>query len=116
MSRLRVSKRTQQTIWSVIGACLVGYFLYHTIEGDRGWLAMVRLQRDVASAEQSLSSLQKERQDLAHRVQLLHPDSLDPDLLEEKSRELLNYSKPNEIIILTPQQKAPPPEGTGGGR
>ena len=32
-------QRTWQVVASVIGACIVGYFLYHTIEGERGWVA-----------------------------------------------------------------------------
>src|SRR5271163_4354150 len=95
-------RRTLQTIASVLGACIVGYFLYHTIQGDRGWLAMLRLQQQVNTAQDSLSQVQKERQALEHRVQLMRPNTLDPDLLDEKSRELLNYSKPGEIVILTP--------------
>ncbi|MDD3287612.1 MAG: septum formation initiator family protein [Alphaproteobacteria bacterium] len=106
MSRPWISKRTKHTIWSVIGACIVGYFLYHTIQGDRGWLSMLRLKHEVSASEEKLERLQKERKELAHRVQLLRPESIDPDLLEEKSRELLNYSKPNEIIILTPAPEA----------
>jgi cell division protein FtsB len=98
----------QQTLWSVVGACVVGYFLYHTVEGDRGWMTMLRLEHEVSAAQQRLDGLKKEREELAHRVKLLHPESLDPDLLEEKSRELLNYSKPNEIIVLTPTGKVPP--------
>lgn len=84
---------------------MVGYFVYHTIQGDRGWLSMLRLQHEVGAAQGTLAGLEKERKELSHRVQLLRPDSLDPDLLEEKSKELLNYSKPNEIIILTPTPK-----------
>jgi cell division protein FtsB len=68
---------------------------------------MLRLQHEVVAAQNTLDQLKKDRQELAHRVQLLHPESLDPDLLEEKSRELLNYSKPNEIIILTPPEQKP---------
>ncbi len=68
---------------------------------------MVRMQHEVGRAETTLSRLRKEREELQHRTQLLKNESLDPDLLEEKSRELLNYSKPNEIIILTPVEKDP---------
>jgi cell division protein FtsB len=94
-----------------MGACIVGYFLYHTVQGDRGWLAMLRLQNQVSTAQQNLSQLQQEHKDLDHRVKLMRPDSMDPDLLDEKSREMLDYSKPNEIIVLTPQDQktnAPP--------
>jgi cell division protein FtsB len=97
-----LAKRTWQTIASVAGACIVGYFLYHTIEGDRGWLSMLRLQGRVNESQANLSKLQKEHDELEHRVQLLRPGSLDPDMLDEKSREMLDYSRPNDIIILTP--------------
>jgi cell division protein FtsB len=104
---LAVNKHTWRTIASALGACVVGYFLYHTVQGDRGWLAMLRLQQQVNGAQSELSQLQKEDQNLDHRVQLMRPASLDPDLLDEKSRELLNYSKPDEIVILTqPANKA----------
>jgi cell division protein FtsB len=103
--RTMISKRTWQTIASVVGACLVGYFVYHTIQGDHGWLAMLRLQSEVHKSQEILSHLQQEQNELAHRVQLMRPDSLDPDLLDEKSREDLGFSKPNEIVILTPPDK-----------
>ena len=104
-----INRNTWQTIASALGACIVGYFLYHTVQGDRGWLAMLRLQQQVNAAQDQLTQLQKEHQQLDHRVQLLRPDSLDPDLLDEKARELLNYSKPNDIVILTtPETKLPP--------
>ena len=103
----RVNKWIKQTFWSVLGALIVGYFLYHTIQGERGWFAMLRVQSEVSTAEKALSKLQKDRQDLQHRTDLLRDKSMDPDLLEEESRKLLNYSKPNEIIILTPQDKKP---------
>ncbi|MFY9286886.1 MAG: septum formation initiator family protein [Alphaproteobacteria bacterium] len=102
-----IARRTWHAIISVVCAFIVIYFLYHTIQGDRGWLSMLRLQNEVTAARGNLDQLQKEREELAHRVQLMRPGSLDPDLLDEKSREMLDYSKPNEIIILTPQDKKP---------
>jgi cell division protein FtsB len=99
-----VKRHTWQTFASALGACIVGYFIYHTVQGDRGWLTMLRLQQQVSVAQSNLSQLQKDREELEHRVQLMRPNSLDPDLLDEKSRELLDYSKPSEIIVLTPPQ------------
>jgi cell division protein FtsB len=98
---LLVNKHTWRTVASALGACVVGYFLYHTVQGDRGWLSMLRLQQQVNGRQQELSQLQEEHRELGHRVQLMRPDSLDPDLLDEESRQLLNYSKPDEIVILT---------------
>ncbi len=104
-----IPKRTLQTIVSVCGACVVGYFLYHTIQGEHGWLAQLRLQSQVTEAQERLDTLQQERKDLDHRVQMMRSEHMDPDLLDEQSRKMLNYSKPNEVIILTPEGKLPPP-------
>lgn len=105
------SRWIQQTLWSTLGAIIAGYFLYHTIQGERGWFAMLRMEHEVTVAETTLAKLKKNREELEHRTDLLRNDNMDPDLLEEKSRELLNYSKPNEIVILTPQdeKKTPSP-------
>jgi cell division protein FtsB len=95
---------------SVIGACIVGYFLYHTVEGERGWVAQMHLQNETNAAEEALARLKTEREALEHRVHLMRPDSLDPDLLDEQARKTLGYTKPNEIVILTPEEK----DGAGG--
>jgi cell division protein FtsB len=100
-----IAKRTWQMILSVLSACIVGYFLYHTIQGDHGWMAMLRLKNEIGAAEGNLSQLQKEHQDLDHRIHLMRPGSLDPDLLDEESRKNLDYTKPGEIVILTPPEK-----------
>jgi cell division protein FtsB len=102
-----LNKSAWQTVASALGACIVGYFLYHTVEGDRGWLAMLRLRQQVNAAQDNLSQLQKQRQDLEHKVRLMRPDSLDPDLLDEESRSLLDYSKPGDIVVLTPPESKP---------
>jgi cell division protein FtsB len=104
-------KRIRQAILPVVGFCLVSYFIYHTLQGDRGWFAMLRMKHEVAAAQQTLGHLRDERKELEHRTQLLHDNSLDPDLLEEKSRELLNYSRPNEIVIMTPPEGDKPATG-----
>ena len=98
-------KRAGPALATVLLACIVGYFVYHTVEGERGWVAEMHMQNEVDTANATLARLQKERQALEHRVHLMRPESLDPDLLEEESRKTLNYSKPGEIVVLSPQEK-----------
>lgn len=101
MALIKISiRRIQRILLSMVGAAIVGYFLYYTIQGDRGWFAMLRLQREVEATEATLMQIQKERDELQHRTSLLRSDSLDPDLLDEKSRQLLNYSRPDEVIVI----------------
>ncbi|MFA5041358.1 MAG: septum formation initiator family protein [Bdellovibrionales bacterium] len=102
-----IPRRTWQMAVSAIGVCIVGYFLYHTVEGERGWVAKVHLQNETKEAEETLQKLREERESLERRVKLIRPESIDPDLLDEQARKSLNYSKPNEIIILTPEEKKP---------
>lgn len=90
---------------AAVGVGIVGYFLYHTVEGERGWIAQNRLQNAKESAQSKLEALTEEREALERRVQLIRPEKIDPDLLEEEARKALNFSKPNEIVILTPTDK-----------
>ena len=103
--RRRKPKRLRQALLLGLGVLIIAYFFYHTIQGERGWFAMLRLQRETTVAEGTLERLEAERSELEHRTKLLKNDSMDPDMLDEKSRELLNYSKPNEIVIITPLDK-----------
>lgn len=100
-----LSRNTWQAGIAIVGFCIVGYFLYRTVEGDRGWIARMRLQDEIAASQETLDALKRDREALEHRVLLMRPERVDPDLLEEEARKTLNYSKPNEIIILTPPDK-----------
>lgn len=83
-----------------IGFCVVGYFAYHSIQGDRGLVAWLRLNEQIETARAELSGLEAERRALERRVALLRPASLDRDLLDEQARVVLNYVRPGEIVIL----------------
>ena len=83
-----------------IGFCVVAYFAYHSIQGDRGLVAWMRLNEHIEIARSELAGLQVERVALERRVSLLRPDSLDRDLLDEQARIVLNFARPGEIVIL----------------
>ena len=99
------AQRGWSLLASAVGVAIVGYFVYHTIEGDHGWRAMTKLQAQVSTAESTLSALQSEHKDLDRRVQMMRPEHLDPDLLDEESRKQLDYSKPNEVVIMMPKEE-----------
>jgi len=86
---------------SVLGVFIVLYFLYIAIQGDRGFFELKRLQAEEAAAEDKLSKVKEEKESLEHKINLMKGE-VDEDLLEEEARRLLNFSKPNEVIILTP--------------
>jgi cell division protein FtsB len=94
-----LKRRARDVIGPVLGFCVVGYFVYHSIEGERGLTAYVRLTERLVDARAQLDEVQAERQALERRVKLLRTDNLDPDMLDERARTILNYSRPDEIII-----------------
>lgn len=95
-------RRSRQVVVPVIGACLIGYFAYHTVQGDRGLLAFMRLSGEVQRAEATLSDVRAERIALDRKVGLLRRESLDLDMLEERSRAVLNRVRDDEVVIFTP--------------
>jgi len=101
--RTRFTRLLRQVVGPAAGVLVVVYFAYHTVQGDRGWLAYLRLQGEVAEAEMILDHLRQERQAMERRAKLLHPETLDRDLLEEQARALLNYSHPDDLVILRPR-------------
>jgi len=86
----------------VIGVGLVGYFAYHTVQGNRGVLSLVSLMSETDHARETLAELREQRLTLEARVNALSPAHLDPDLLEEQARFILNVGREDELILFLP--------------
>jgi len=84
----------------VLGVCVVLYFAYHAVQGDRGIRSLLDYESKVQETTLQLKRIRFERQKLEHRVSLLRSDNLDPDLLEERVRAVLNLAYPNEVAII----------------
>ena len=97
---LRLQTRFRHIMGPLIGLGVFVYFAYHTVEGDRGVLAYIRLKAQLQESEAQLSKLEGERQELERRVQLLRPDHLDPDMLEERARIMLNMGHDGDEVIM----------------
>ncbi len=103
-----IDRRLRRQAWQILApvsaAALVAYFAYYTVEGERGLLAMTRLQAQSAQAEATYAAVVSERQALELKVRSLRPDSLDLDRLDERTRTLLNDSRSDELIINLPKR------------
>ncbi|MFQ5776041.1 MAG: septum formation initiator family protein [Kiloniellaceae bacterium] len=94
--------KARQITPPVIGACLVAYFAYHAVQGERGLLAWLRLKQELAQANAAEASLAAGRAKLERRVGLLRPDHLDLDMLDERAHAVLNYGRNDEYVIFLP--------------
>lgn len=98
-----IRRRARSLVGPFLGACAVVYFAYHTVQGDRGLLAWWRLRHEIAEAQHTLDRVKSQREALERRAGLLRPDSLDPDMLEERARVMLNVGREDEAVILLRQ-------------
>ena len=96
--------RARQVLPPVLAACVVGYFGYHALHGERGFLAWQELRRDLTAARAVETQLAGERARLDRRVRLLRSDNLDPDLLEERAQVLLGHGRAGDLVILRPDR------------
>ena len=100
-----IRSRARFILPRVLAVCTVVYFAYHAVEGDRGFLTWLRLKQELAQVQEAQALLRAERDEMQARVSLLRPDNLDPDLLEERAREVLNYGRESEVIVITPGRR-----------
>ena len=108
-----MGRALRQTIGPAIGAAIVGYFAYHAVQGDRGLIALTHLQNEIQQAQATLAQVSEQRVELEKRASLLRRDHLDPDMLDERARAVLNYSHPDDVIILVPRSSVAPPVTAG---
>ena len=98
----QMRKRQRHVLLPLLFAVVFGYFAYHMMEGGRGIFAFRHLRQEVTKAEDTLAEVAATRKTWERRVALLRSQSLDPDMLDERARALLNIGKPEEVVIVTP--------------
>jgi cell division protein FtsB len=82
-----------------IAAALIGYFGVNAYDGNYGLRAKQDLDQQIAELTQELTALKTEHATWERRVTLLRPQSIDPDLLDERARTLLNYADPRDLTL-----------------
>lgn len=76
------------------------YLSFYTINGNRGLLQYLNLQRKVEHARQQETMYHNKKEKLEYKVHLLSSDSLDLDLLDERAKAVLNLMRDDEFIIV----------------
>lgn len=89
----------------VSAALLIGYFGINAYTGNRGIRARQGLDMQVAQLESERDTLKTERQRWERRVALLRTQSIDPDMLDERARALLDYVDPRDLTLMRPRPR-----------
>jgi cell division protein FtsB len=100
-----VSRRKLRTFLTTLGlyvgcALVIAYFGVHAYTGNHGLRAKQDLDQQFAMLSKQLARLKQQRAEWQHRVKLLKSDSIDPDMLDERARAILNYLGPHELTLM----------------
>ena len=95
-----LTPQTKELAFALVVTALVFYFGYFAVFGKHGLTNLMHLEEEVALKKAELDRIKIERAALEHRVSLLRPQSVDPDLLEEQARAKLGLTEPDEVVIL----------------
>jgi cell division protein FtsB len=99
VSRPRLRSFLSTLCLYVMAALLIGYFGINAYTGNHGLRAKLDLDREIASLSKELNSARAEREHWQRRIDLLKSDRLDPDMLDERARALLDYADPHDVVI-----------------
>ena len=84
----------------VLAALLIGYFGVNAYSGNHGLRARQDLDQQIALLTHDLDRIKAEREQWQRRIALLKSDRIDPDMLDERARALLDYVDPHDVVML----------------
>jgi cell division protein FtsB len=84
----------------VVAALFIGYFGVNAYTGKNGINARQELDQQIADLASEVERVKAERVRWERRIALLKADRIDPDMLDERARQLLNYLDPHEVTIV----------------
>lgn len=90
-----------------LAALLIGYFGVNAYSGDRGLKAKEVIDRQSAALTAELDRLKIEHAQWQRRIALLKSDDIDPDMLDERARALLDYVDPNDLTLMYDEKTHP---------
>jgi cell division protein FtsB len=100
--QFRVYKRLDWVV-TVCSLALLGYIGWQVQQGPRGYGYLSDLTAKAASLQAEHEQLCQRNKVFEDRVQLLRPESVDPDLIDELARRDLALADHNDLIVqITP--------------
>jgi cell division protein FtsB len=72
----------------------------NAFSGNRGLKAKQDIDQQVAELSTELARLKVERGQWERRIALLKSNGVDPDMLDERARALLDYAHPHDLTMM----------------
>jgi cell division protein FtsB len=93
-------KRLFDGVVSFFCLLLYAYFSWHYYYGSRNLAVLAQTENKVLELQAALQKEVDTRQRLESKVALLRPEHIDPDLLDEVARRILDYGSASELILV----------------
>ncbi|HEY8577089.1 MAG TPA: septum formation initiator family protein [Devosia sp.] len=88
-----------------------GYLGFSAIGGQFGWENRAQILLDIDQLKARSAALQAEIDVYKHRATLMDTRRLDPDIVTERARALLNMANADDIIVMVDPQSGKPLSG-----
>jgi cell division protein FtsB len=93
----------------------LGYLGYSALNGQFGIESREDLLADISVLEARSNALQAQIDSYRHRAWLFDAVKLDPDILDERARELLNMANDSDIMVMVDRESGEPVSGSLSG-
>lgn len=100
-TRQRKNSALRQMVLPFLFLLLIGYFVFHSLNGGYGAYALADMKLKVDVLEADLLALRQEREVQEHRIALFRRETLDPDMMDERARLYVNMAHPDEMVIFS---------------
>lgn len=79
--------------------CWAALLLYSAVAGDTGYRALSALNASIDARAAEVDALRARREALEKRADLLSSKSLDADLVDERVRVVLGFSREGDVVV-----------------
>lgn len=99
MARPPKSRSLFSLFFAVGTLTLSSYFTFAAVQGEAGLFEQMKLDAQRSELQAEYDALAAEVARMENLTKRLSDDFLDPDLLDERARDVLGLVRPDEIVI-----------------
>jgi cell division protein FtsB len=111
-TRLKRPAIWRSLLITVLLLAFQGYLGFNVIGGQFGITSQKQMRVDIESLKAQAATLQAEIDSYQHKASLFASSNLDPDILTERARALLQMAQPDDLIIMTDPKTGLPISGS----
>ncbi len=98
-----VKRRLSMVVTAIFFISVAAFFGWNATYGNHGLVAYSQRQALLAQVKADNAAARGERDGWLHRIAGLQASHLDPDMLDERARAMMNFADPRDVVVLYPQ-------------